>query len=58
MKGTITRLHLLHPLDCSNFNVMHAIIIFGLQGAPATFQHLMDHVLTNMGGFAAAYVPG
>ncbi|KAL2102386.1 hypothetical protein ACEWY4_001554 [Coilia grayii] len=29
---------------------------FGLQGAPATFQRLMDRVLEGTGGFAAAYL--
>lgn len=29
---------------------------FGLQGAPATFQHLMDQVLRGVGDFAAAYL--
>ncbi len=29
---------------------------FGLQGAPATFQRLMDRVLRGLGQFAAAYL--
>ena len=29
---------------------------FGLQGAPATFQRLMDQVLHGVGDFAAAYL--
>ena len=29
---------------------------FGLQGAPATFQHLMDRVLQRQESFAAAYL--
>ena len=29
---------------------------FGLKGAPATFQHLMDKVLQGLGSFAAAYL--
>ena len=29
---------------------------FGLQGAPATFQHLMDRVLHGVGDFVAAYL--
>lgn len=32
------------------------VMTFGLQGAPATFQRLMKHVLRNISEFSAAYM--
>ena len=32
------------------------VMPFGLQGAPATFQRLMDHLINGMDSFAAAYL--
>ena len=32
------------------------IIPFGLQGAPATFQRLMDHVIQGLQDYTAAYL--
>ena len=32
------------------------VMPFGLQGAPATFQRMMDRLITGMGGFCAAYL--
>lgn len=29
---------------------------FGLQGAPTTFQHMIDKILDQMGGFISAYI--
>ena len=40
------------PFGLFNFRVMP----FGLQGAPATFQRMMDNLLTGVQGFAAAYL--
>lgn len=40
------------PFGLFEFTVMP----FGLQGAPATFQRLMDRVLQGRGNFAAAYL--
>jgi len=42
------------PFGLYQFTVMQ----FGLSGAPATFQRMMDQLTNGMEGFAAAYLDG
>ncbi len=53
-KGARTRSAFATPFGLFQFTVMP----FGLQGAPATFQRLMDRVIRGLGEFSAAYMDG